>query len=201
MEDSNELTNLYPTPVCVHKFDAGVFKEYRGNILKTYADICTDESKPFITTDDGCEDNEQKSAIGFNIFQRLDLRKLLEEYFLPEIILDYCTSLSIKIPTQLRFSKICKLKQGEKKSFKDLGSVLSLVFAVHCDQQDQIDIINPAFYFQSSKMIPENLNGVNAQVISFPLDGKAYLFPSATNYDIHAKYQDLTFVQMGLMYD
>ena len=50
-------------------------------------------------------------------------------------------------------------------------------------------------------MIPENLNGVNAQVISFPLDGKAYLFPSATNYDIHAKYQDLTFVQMGLMYD
>ena len=35
MEDSNELVNLYPTPVCVHKFDAGVFKEYRGNILKT----------------------------------------------------------------------------------------------------------------------------------------------------------------------
>ena len=209
MEDSiqqndiqqNELVNLFPTPVCVHDFNVELFKEYKGNILKTYQDICTDESGPFITTDDGSDTNEQKSAIGFNIFNRMDLRVLIENYFIPEILLDYCMSLSIKLPTQLRFSKICKLKKGEKKSFKDLGSVLSLVFAVHCDPKDVVDIVNPAFYFQSSKMIPEKINGANAQVISFPLDGKVYLFPSSTNYEIHARHEDLTFVQMGFMYD
>ena len=204
MEDSiqrNELVNLFPTPVCVHDFDANVFKGYKGEILKTYQDICTDESDSFITTDDGSDCNEQKTAIGFNIFNRQDLRTLIEHYFIPEILLDYCVSLSIKLPTQLRFSKICKLKKGEKKSFKDLGSVLSLVFAVHCDQREQIDIINPAFYFQSSKMIPEKINGANAQIIGFPLDGKAYIFPSSTNYDISAKHEDMIFVQMGFMYD
>tara|TARA_R110001606_G_scaffold318259_1_gene465082 strand:- start:2287 stop:2892 length:606 start_codon:yes stop_codon:yes gene_type:complete len=201
MDEINELVNLYPTPICVHNFNSDVFTQYKGEILRTYSDICTDESNSFVTTDDGSNTNEQKTSIGFNIFQRMDFRELIGEYFVPEILLDYCTSLSIKMPSQLRFSRICKLKKGEKKSFKDLGSVLSLVFAVHCDPEDCIDIINSAFYFQSCKMIPEIINGANAQVISFPLDGKAYMFPSATNYDIAAKNQDLTFVQLGFMYD
>ena len=41
-------------------FDAGVFKEYRGNILKTYADICADEVN---LSQLMMEDNEQKSLI------------------------------------------------------------------------------------------------------------------------------------------
>jgi len=198
---NNELVNLYPIPVCAHSFDPEVFLKYRDQIKKTLEDIGIDESEPFATTDDGSETNEQKTSIGFNVFKREDLFEFVGSYLVPEILLDYCASLSVKVPNQVRSSRICRLKKGEEKSFKDCGSVLSLIFAIECDLKDYIEIVNPAFYFQSAKLLPEKINSMNAQVIAFPLGGKAYLFPSFTNYKIRANEKDLIFVQIGLMYD
>lgn len=197
MNTNNELVNLYPIAINVHSVDEKIFQTNSQKVIKLFDDCAIPDSK-FMTTETDWQ-NENAVSGGNNIFRKKDLYDFVGTYVIPEVILDYTISLSVKLPQNMSFSRICKLKKGEIKTFRDLGSAFSVFIPFQCSENQAITFINPNSFFESEKIFPEKLNSFNSTKISFDMTGKMFCYPSYSHYEINA-LDDVLFAQLGFTY-